>query len=179
MRFTINLATRSYLDHRLVNQIVIVCMVILLALLAWNISRLSWNMGELRRLKTDIASFENRLNSRPAGVSEKDFSRMQSSIRFYNGVIEHKTFNWLGLLDKLETATPEGISLAAVDPETKNGELLIEGRCATFAHVRSYLDKLEDSRLFTNIQLVSHQNLSLGEKTRGVQFVITCRVVKP
>lgn len=178
MRFTINLATRTYLDHQLVNRIGVASMVVLVALLAWNISSVSWGTGELRRLKGDIATNEARLNSRPSGVSEKDYNRMQASIRFHNSVIERKVYNWLGLLDRLETLTPDGITLAALEPETKDGELRIEGRTTTFTQVRSYLEKLEDSKLFSNVQLVSHQNLSLGERTHGVQFAIVCRAVK-
>ena len=178
MRFTINLATRTYLDHQLVNRIVVSCLLLLIALLAWNITSASWGAGELGRLKADIAAYETRLNSRPAGVSDKDYSRMQASIRFHNGVIERKTYSWLELLNRLETITPDGIALASIDPDTQNGELRIEGRTTTFAQVRSYLDRLEDSRIFASVQLVSHQNLSLGERTRGIQFAIICRTVK-
>lgn len=178
MRFTINLATRTYLDHQLVNRIVAASVVVLVALLAWNITNTSWSAGELRRLKSDIVAYETRLNSRPSGVSEKDYNRMLASIRFHNGIIERKTYSWLGLLDRLESLTPDSIALAAFDPDPQSGELRIEGRTATFAQIRSYLEKLEDSRLFANVQLVSHQGLTLGERTRGVQFAIICRTVK-
>lgn len=178
MHFTINLATRTYLDHQLVNRIGIAFLVVLVALLAWNVSSASWGAGELRRLKSDIAAYETRLNSRPSGVSEKDYSRMQASIRFHNSVIERKSYNWLGLLDRLEILTPEGVTLAALEPETNNGELRIDGRTATFAQVRSYLERLEDSKIFANVQLVSHQALILGERTHGVQFSLVCRAVK-
>jgi type IV pilus assembly protein PilN len=177
MRFTINLATRTYLDHRLINRVLISAIIVLLALLAWNSSRLSSNMGELDRLTSEIAAFEARLNKRPAGVSEKEVSRQQSSIRFYNSIIEHKTFDWLGLLNQLESATPEGISLSSLAPEKKSGEFKIEGRAKSFSQVRTYLDRLEDSHAFQDILLLSNSPLALGEKTRGVQFSISCRSV--
>jgi len=177
MRFTLNLATRTYLDHRLINQVLISAIIVLLALLALNISRLSSNMGELDRLTSEIAAFEARLNKRPAGISEKEVSRQQSSIRFYNGIIEHKTFDWLGLLDQLERATPEGISISSLAPEKKSGEFKIEGLAKSFSQVRSYLDRLEESHAFQDILLLSNSPFTQGEKNRGVQFSISCRSV--
>jgi len=177
MRFTINLATRTYLDYRVVNRACIAAIVALLALLAWNVTRVSWNMGELRRLKTESAGFEARLGSHPSGVSEKEYKRMLASIRFYNDVIERKSFNWLGLLEQVEKATPERVALVSLVPEKKGAELKIEGRAKGFADVRRYLEMLDASREFTNILLLSHHDLAVGEKGRGVQFSISCRTV--
>ena len=175
MRFTINIATRTYIDRKLVNRAGYAVLALLLALLAWNTSRTFWNFGELRRLQADNALYEQRLNNRPSGVSEKDFTRLLADIKFYNEIIDRKSFNWLGLLDQLEGATPEGISLTVVGPDRKKGELMIEGHARNFAIVRSYLEKLEDSKAFTSILLLSHSNVTVGEKDKGVHFAISCK----
>ncbi len=177
MRFTINLATRPYLDQFRVKQACIGSLVLLLALLAWNGSRIARDMGEVSRLAAENAAMEARLGSRPAGVSEKENSRLLASIRFYNEIIERRSRNWLGLLDQVESATPEGVALAALTPEKGGTELKLEGRAKNFGTVRSYLERLEDSHAFDDILLLSHRDLALGEKTRGVQFTISCRAV--
>jgi type IV pilus assembly protein PilN len=177
MRVTINLATRTYIDQRLIRRGVICCMAVMLVLTVWNVTRFSSNLGELSRLRSEIAAYEEKLNSRPAGVSENDFNRQLSSIRFYNSVIERKTYNWLGLLEQLENATPEGIALVSLGPEPKTGTLKIEGRAKGFAQVRAYVERLEDSKNFRDILLLSHSDVIVGEKTRGVQFTISCRKV--
>jgi type IV pilus assembly protein PilN len=177
MRFTINLATRTYLDSRLVNRVCAGAMLLLLALLAWNVGRVAGNIGELRRLRAESAAFETRLNSRPAGVSEKEFTRLLASIRFYNDVIDRKAYNWMGLLERVENATPEGIALVTLTPGKNGKELKIEGRAKGFGNVRAYVERLNDSREFTDILLLSHRELVSGEKSRGVQFLISCRAV--
>jgi len=177
MRFTLNLATKTYIDQRLVNRVVVVSLVLLLALLVWNVSRFARNMGELDRLAAENAAFEGRLNSRPTGVSEKEYNLLLASIRFYNGVIERKAFSWLALLEQLENSTPEGIALSSFAPEKNSGEFKIEGRAKSFANVKSYLEKMEDSHDFKDILLLSHSDVAFGEKSRGVQFTISCRVV--
>ena len=175
MRFTINIATRTHLDRTMVNRAGYVVLVLLLLLLVWNVSRTTWSLGELRRLQADNAAYENRLNSRPNGVSEKDFTRLLADIKFYNEIISRKSYNWLGLLEQLEGATPEGIALAILAPDRKTGEIKIEGHARSFAQVRSYIEKLEDSKAYTSILLLSHANVTVGEKDKGVHFAISCK----
>jgi type IV pilus assembly protein PilN len=175
MRFTINVATRTHIDRKLVNRYGYAVLVLLLLLLVWNISRASWSLGELRRLQTDNAAYEKRLNDRPSGVSEKDFASLLADIRFYNDIIERKSYNWLVLLDQLEMVTPEGIALSVVSPDRKTGDLKIEGHARNFALIRSYHGKLEDSKLFTFNRLLSHANVVVGEKGKGVKFAISSK----
>lgn len=175
MRFSINIATRTYLDRKLVNRAGYAVLALLCALLVWNTTRISWGIGELRRLQADNASYENRLNSRPSGVSEKDFTRLLADIRFYNEIIGRKSFNWLALLEQLEGATPDGIALTVLGPDRKTGELKIEGHARSFAQVRSYIEKLEDSKAYTSILLLSHAAVAVGEKAKGVNFSISCK----
>jgi type IV pilus assembly protein PilN len=177
MRFTINLTTRTYLNYRRINQVVVTGIVLLLALLAWNVSRVSSGLGELHRFRAESAEFESRLSGRPAGVSENDYNKMLASIRFFNAVIERKSFSWLGLLEQLENATPEGIALTSLSQEKKKDVLKIEGVAKNFGMVRAYMEKLGDSKGFVEILLLSHKELLLGEKTKGVQFSISCRAV--
>jgi len=177
MRFTINLATKPYLDQHRVKQICIGSLALLLALLAWNVARVSRDVMEMSRLAAESKAMETRLVNRPAGVSEKEYSRLLASIRFYNEIIERRSRNWLGLLEQVENATPEGVALAALTPEKGGAELKLEGRAKNFGAVRSYLERLEDSRNFSDILLLSHRDLAVGERTRGVQFTISCRAV--
>jgi len=175
MRFTINIATRTHIDRKVVDRAGYAVLALLLVLLAWNINSASWSLGELRRLQADNASYEQRLNSRPSGVTEKDLTRLLADIKYYNEIIGRKSYNWLDVLEQLEGATPEGIALTALVPDRKSQDLKIEGHARSFAQVRSYLEKLEDSKSYTSILLLSHSNITVGEKAKGVHFAISCK----
>lgn len=175
MYFSINLATRTYLDRRLVNRTATGVFAVLIIALVWNIYRAAWNFGELRRLRADITSFESRLSSRPSGVSEKQYTSLLGDISFYNEIIGRKAYNWIGLLEQMELVTPEGIAISSFVPDRKTGELKIEGRAKNFALIKLYLDKLEDSKFFTSILLLSHSEIAAGERSRGIQFSISCK----
>ena len=176
MRFSINLATRTYLNQRLFKQISALVIAVLVLSLGWNIARMSMNLGEQRRLASEIGTLEKTLNTRPGGVSEKDYSSQQARIRFFNEVIDRKSVRWLNLLELVENATPDGVALAAVTPGKKMGELKLDGRARSFAAVRQYVEKLEGSQSFSDVLLLSHQEIAFGEKGRGVMFSISCKV---
>ena len=177
MRFSINLATRTYLDHRLLNRISALVIAFLLLLLGWNVARISSNLGEQRKLVSEIKTLENRLNIRPGNVNEKDFAGQQARIRFFNEIIDRKSKDWLNLLDLIENVTPDGIALAALAPGKKSGELTLEGRARSFSVVRQYVEALERSKTFSDVLLLSHQQIAVGENGRGVQFSISCKVL--
>ncbi|MDD2308732.1 MAG: PilN domain-containing protein [Desulfuromonadaceae bacterium] len=177
MRFTINLATRTYLDHRVLNMLAYCVIAVLLVMAGWNVSRVSSNMGEQSRMSAEIAAIQSRFESKPGGISETDFSRQKARIRFYNEIIERKSLNWLKQLETFENATPEGISLSSLSQGKDQGEWKLEGRARTFKSLQQYLERLEASESFSNILLLSHQKLTLGENMHGVQFTISCKVV--
>jgi type IV pilus assembly protein PilN len=177
MRFTINLATRTYLDHRFLNRVAYCAIAVLIVIAVWNVSRVSSNMGEQSRLSAEIAAVQSRLSAKPRDISDKEFSLQKVHIRFYNETIERKSKNWLNLLELFENATPEGISLASLSPGKNQEEWKLEGRARSFKAVQQYLEKLEASKNFSNVLLLSHQNLTPGENMRGIQFTISCNVV--
>jgi Tfp pilus assembly protein PilN len=177
MRFTINLATRTYLDHRLLNRVAYCAIAVLIVIAGWNVSRVSSNMGEQSRLTAEITAAQSRVVAKPGNISEKEFSRQKVHIRFYNEIIERKSTNWLNLLELFENVTPEGISLASLSPDKKQEEWKLEGRARSFKSVQQYLEKMDASKNFSNVLLLSHQNLTPGGNTHGVQFTISCKVV--
>lgn len=177
MRFTINLATRTYLDHRLLNRLGGCAIALLLVITVWNVSRVSSNLGEQNRLKAEISKVRDRLGTGSGLVPEAEASRQKNRIRFYNRIIERKSTNWLGILESFENITPEGISLSSLTLDKKQEQWKLDGRARSFKAVQRYLEKLETSGVFTDVMLLSHQNITAGENMRGVQFAISCKVV--
>ncbi|MFA7403042.1 MAG: PilN domain-containing protein [Pelobacteraceae bacterium] len=177
MRYSINLATRTYLDHRLLNMLAYCVIAMLLVIAGWNGIRAASNWGEQSRLNGEVAAIQGKLGTKPSGVSEVDFSRQKARIRFYNEIIERKSTSWLNLLELFENATPEGIAVSSLAPDKKQDEWKLEGRARSFKAVQQYLEKLETSKNFSHVLLLSHKNTTSADKTKGVQFAISCRVL--
>lgn len=175
MRFTTNMATRRYFEQQRIVPLCYLLIALLTVLLTWIAINTSSRFGELQRLKSDIAAYEERFAAKPKGVSEKDYNQMLSEIKFYNKLIDRKVYNWVFLLDALEYATPADIAIASITPDLKSGGIKLEARAHDFNALRSYMEKLGESKLFTNILLLSHQEISVGVKRSGVQFIISLK----
>ncbi|MDD2540670.1 MAG: PilN domain-containing protein [Desulfuromonadaceae bacterium] len=177
MRFTINLATRTSLDHRLLNRLAFCAIAILVVVSGWNISRLMSLMSEQKRITTEIAAIQSSIGARPNGISETDLSQQKAQIRFYNEIIQRKSIDWLRTLELFENSTPEGVSVSLLAPDKKTDEWKLQGRARSFEIVRKYLEKLDTSENFSNVLLLSHQTVTIDKNMHGIQFTLSCRVV--
>lgn len=176
MRFSINLATRTYFDNRQFGRFAFCAVALLLAILGWSVTRAASNMGELSRLNAGIEAIQARLGTKPMTVSKAELERQRTRIRFYNEIIDRKNLNWLTLLEKFEDVAPDGISLSSLSQGKNKGEWKLDGRSRSFKTVQQLFEKLETSKSFTNVLLLSHKNITVGENLRGVEFTITCKV---
>jgi len=176
MRFTINLATKTTLDHRLVDRACTVAVVALAILLAGNILLFSWNLGEMRRLDAETNEVKNLVARPLPKISEKEQAGILANISFYNDIIKSKTYGWLEFLAKLEAATPDGIAVTRLLPNREKSSVAIEGWARDFKTVEEYLAMLEDSGTFYDVLLLSHKKDQLWEQAKGVRFSISCRV---
>ena len=103
MRLTINLATRIYLNTRRLNFFIAGAATLLILLLLFNSSNVATDFGEIQRLTKETAALEGKARSAKSdAIPEKEYQTLLARIRFANGIIEKKTYNWLSLLDKLE-----------------------------------------------------------------------------
>lgn len=176
MRFTINLATRTSLEQRRIDRACLAAVVVLVLLFVGNMLLFSWNVGELRRLDTETREMKKRLTRPLPKISEQEQAGIVAEITFYNEIIKRKTYGWLGFLEKLETATPEGISLTLLSPNREKGSLSLEGWARNFTAIEEYLALLEDSGNFSDVLLLSHEKEELWEQAKGVRFSLSCRV---
>lgn len=177
MRYSINFATRTYLDHRMLNRLGYGAIAVLCIIAGWNVIRVSSNMGEQSRLSAEIATLQSKLGAKSGGVGEAEISRQKSQILFYNEIIERKSINWLNLLDVLESVTPAGISLTSLSPAKDLNEWKLAGNARSFKAVQLFLEKLESSKNISDVLLLSHRNMVTNDKSSGVQFDISCKVL--
>ncbi len=172
MRFRINLATRTYINAGQLKTAIAAAVALLALLLLINIQRLAANAGEAKRLQNELGV------SRGGGkvVSDLEYQALLVRIKFANGVIEMKTFDWLALLDKLEMVVPDGISLTKIEPDIRENGLKVSGVAKNFKNLRHFMENLEGSATFTNVYLLGQGLPASGENFKGITFNIACKV---
>jgi type IV pilus assembly protein PilN len=111
-------------------------------------------------------------------VPEAEYQNLVARIRFANGIIYQKSFNWLGLLEKLENVVPEGISLNVIEPDPKGKLLKLSGTASSFSHLRQLLENMEGASFFSDIYLISQNDAKVSDTQKGITFSINCQVKK-
>src|SRR5512136_3004636 len=121
MRLTINLATRIYINMRRLNFFLAAVFVLLILLLLVIVRNIATDFGEIRQLNHGITILEGKTKKATSeAVPDKEYQAILARIKFANGLIAQKTFNWLILLDKLEEVVPDGIAIAGLEPSPKD-----------------------------------------------------------
>ena len=175
MRFTLNLATRTYINSRQVNLILGVVGGVLLVMLAGFSYRVIMNRAEQQKLEQDLAVVEARIKASGKGISEKEYQALLGKIKIANGIIQRKSFNWLGFLEWLEVVVPDGVMVTSLEPSLKERKLTISGVARNFQTMRKFLENLEDSKFFTDIYLLAQSEAKVDETQKGVSFSVSCK----
>jgi type IV pilus assembly protein PilN len=176
MRLTINLATRIYIDMKRLNFFIAGAIVLLALLLLFNAIKITSGFKEKGRLSHGITVLEGKTRKiKSAAVPEKQYQSLLSSIRFANGIIERKTFDWLMLFDRLESIVPDGIAISSIEPSPKDDSLKLSGVAKSFGNLRKFVENLEDSQFFTEVYLVSQSDAQGPAGRSATTFNITCK----
>lgn len=173
MKLTINLATRRYINMRLLNAVLATGFLLMGLLLIFQVREAANNQAELGHIKNLSAASATRPG---ATVSEAQLKALAGRIAFANTLIDKKALNWLSLLDRLEEVVPSGVSLTQIEPDLRNQQLKISGAARSFANLRSLLENMEQSKNFSEVYLLAQTETKVGLTQRGINFSVTCKV---
>ena len=175
MQFKINLATRTYVNRKNLNIAMAAALVILLFLLLIQARLVIHNVGEINHLSSEQTALETRSKKRGVVFSESDYAKLQTDIKFANSIINRKTFDWIGLLNRLESVVPQGITLSSVAPDTKERTLKLSGMSLNFGRIRQFMENLEESNFFSEVYLEKQDESKTPDDRKVISFSIACK----
>lgn len=176
MNFSINLATKVYVDFRKVNLFFIVTGAALSCWLVFSIYTCLDNAARINK----IAEYKARL-ARSAGtkkISESDYAAFLANVKNVNSIIYKRSYDWLSLLANLEQLLPEGVALRGLEPSEKGAILKLSASARNFSLVRKFIENLENSKVFSEIYLTDQSATKEGTQ-KGLNFSVTCKVSAP
>jgi len=174
MRFTINLATKTYINQKKLTYALSAGIIFLIFCLTINISIFAYNTAEISRLNKLQSASEAKRKLPGRTITKQEYEKLLASIKLANGLIEKKAFNWIGFLDRLESVVPEGVTLTSVDPGVKEQTLKLSGAVANFKNLRNFMENLEESKNFSKVYLLDQKEFKTAENQKGISFTITC-----
>ena len=155
-----NLATRPFYNERVVQLLLMLAGVIVIALTAFNISRIlslsNQNTGLASRVSSERAEAE-RLRAEAAairrGINQAELKTIVTAAQEANMLIDQRTFSWTEFFNHIERTLPPDVMLTEVKPSFQENETIISmavlGRRAE--DVDDFIVKLENTGAFDQV----------------------------
>jgi type IV pilus assembly protein PilN len=175
MRFKLNLATRTYINKKKANNAIAAIISILLLLLLVQIKVYSRNAGEISHISSLKAADAVRSRKKLPEFNEKDYEKLTSDIKFCNSLIERKTYDWVGLLNRLESVVPEGSTLTSLEPDSEEHTLKLNGSSVNFGVLQHFMENLEASEFFSDVYLYKQDEIEKEGGQKLITFTLSCK----
>jgi Tfp pilus assembly protein PilN len=173
MNFSINLATRVYVDFKKVNICFVIAGVILTFWLFLSIYTFVANTAKLKK----FAEYQARLShgAETKKVSEIEYTAFLANVKNVNSILYKRSYDWLALFSNLERLVPEGVALKGLEPSEKGTILRLSASARNFSGVRRFIENLEGSQVFSEVYLTDQSATKEGTQ-KGLNFTVTCKV---
>lgn len=175
MKYSLNLATGTYINHRRLYAIFAVLGLFLFALLIVNTMSVIRDSSRTRQLELRL----NELHVEKQGVNQQSevsgavLAKMAARIELANELLIRDNYRWTTLLDQLETHLAEGISIRALQPNYKTGVLQLSGVALSIIDLRHFIDNLSRSEVFTQVYLKEQRTVKeTNDLPGGISFSI-------
>ncbi len=175
MQFKINLATRTYINKKKVNSAIVASVIVLLFLFLVQVKIYSRNAGEISRISSLTTADKAVFKKNVPEFTDKDYVKLTDNIKFCNSLIEKKTYDWVGLLNRLESVVPEGLTLTSLEPDSEEHTIKLTGNSLTFGVMSHFIQNLEASDFFSNVYLHKQDEKETKDKQNLLSFTITCK----
>ena len=155
MKYSLNLATGTYVNHRRLYVIFAVMSLFLLGLLVVNTMSVIRDSSRTRQLERRLEELrgQKRGVNQQSEVSSAALAKMAQRIEAANDLLVRDNYRWTTLLGQLEVHLADGISVRGLQPDYKSGVLRLSGVAASITDLRHFIDNLSRSEVFTQVYL--------------------------
>lgn len=174
MKYSLNLATGTYVNYRRLYVIFSVFFLFLLGLLIVNTTSVIRGSSRTRQLELRLEELRSQKGAgQQSEISAAALTKMAQRIEVANQLLVRDSYRWTALLDQLEAHLADGISIRGLQPDYKSGVLRLSGVAASITDLRNFIDNLTRSEVFTQVYLKEQRT----EKTKddldgGISFSI-------
>lgn len=175
MKYSLNLATGTYINHRHLYAILSVLCLFLFGLLAFNGMNVIRDASRTHQLELRLEELrgQKRGASQQGEISGTALAEMAKRIEVANELLVRDNYRWTALLDQLEAHLADGISIRGLQPDYKSGVLRLSGVAASIVDLRNFIDNLSRSEVFTHVYLKEQRTeKTTDDLAGGISFSI-------
>ena len=174
MKFQIDLLPKEYKSLPSDYTGFILAAIAIIGCLSWTISSYMRNTSDQLKKQTevDVAMKELRELNQKIGELQPpvaEITALKSSIEFINRNLDTPGTSWVDFLYAFESTVPERIFISDINPKDFTGKsglnFTVNGEGATVYDVLEYVNALQKSEKFTNVNLKQNSTRSIENGT--------------
>ena len=181
MKPSLNLATKTYLNRRLLYAGYGAAIILLLGGLA-GFGSYFWHYRQNERvIAASLEQLQQQaLEARGANkvpFSTAAYQQVLQRIAFYNVVLAKDSFRWTHLLGRLEDLVPDGVGLRSIQPDFNNHSLKIGGLARNLEKLQRFLDNLLAAKDFSAVYLLNQARVQGTPQQPGLKDELQFSIV--
>lgn len=131
--------------------------------------------AELREeLRDSLAAASPTAGRTRASPTEALDPALARELRVAERAVEHLALPWDELFRQVEAASYERVALLAIEPDAQKRELSITGEALDYLAVLTYVARLGEHGMLTDVHLVRHE-MREDAPQRPLQFTVAAR----
>jgi type IV pilus assembly protein PilN len=146
MEFSLNLASRSYLDRRTVRRWLMLVGGLAALLLAVNLYYALLNIRQLGQVDAHLVELDAKLMAQRSetavAFTPENLARVNAQIEAANQIIDADQFRWTTLLGRLEELLPEDVAIRSLKPNYRDHSLQLTAVAKNTKAMTTLLDRL-------------------------------------
>lgn len=155
MHFQLNLATRNYVNRKGLYAVYTLLLMTLLGILSFNATALVQSRAQSKVLQERLTLLQGTGDAEIGKeVDPQTVQRLNKQIAYANQLLAGDHYRWTQLFDQLEGMVVDGIGISMLQPDYQGKTLKLTGRARNVAVLRSFLDRLAQSKDFTKVYLL-------------------------
>lgn len=167
MKFTLNLASRRYVNKRALHYGFFAALCILLLFGGREVSTLITSNNALQLNQRRLVETRQQLQALRGGpirtLSIEERASLEKEFSVVADLLALDAFRWTELLDRMEKLLPKGVSLNAFRPDYKKKSLNLSGNARTLKDMRIFLDRLLKNENFRQVYLKNHSRIKIQD----------------
>ena len=158
MKYTINLARRSYVNKKALYLGYLLCGIILVVGLLYNASYYFKLRSQISTTESRLAELEKKvLASQGADIADYSAARYEKvlvQIKTANGILSRDSFRWTALLDQMEKVVPSNVKIKSISPDHEKKIVKISCLAKDLKDMKRFLDNLIKSGKYSDVLLL-------------------------
>lgn len=174
MKFQIDLLPKEYKSLPSDYTGFILAAIAIIGCLSWTISSYMKNTSDQLKMQTKVDASMKELRELNQKIGElqppvAEITALKSSIEFINRNLDTPGTSWVDFLYAFESTVPERIFVSDINPKDFTGKsglnFTVTGEGATVYDVLEYVNALQKSEKFTNVNLKQNSTRSIENGT--------------